>query len=168
MYLLIFSHFIYFRERESASWGEGQGERENPKQASHWAQSLTRGLIPWPWDHWSELISRVRHLTDWATQAPSLFIRDRKRERERKRYHEWGRGREGGRQRIWSRLQALSCQCRAWCRAWTHELWDHDMSWSWTLNQLSHPGAPQGRKFLSDFYKWLLLQTHFGAKQFCI
>ena len=61
----------------------------------------------------------------------------------RKRDRAWvGRGRERGRHRIRSRLQALSCQHRAQCGARTHELWDHDLSWSWTLNQLSHPGAP--------------------------
>ena len=38
--------------------------------------------------------------------------------------------------------KALSCQQRARCRAWTHKPWDHDLSWSWTFNQLSHPGAP--------------------------
>ena len=32
-----------------------------------------------------------------------------------------GKGRERGRHRIWSRLQALSCQHRAWCGAWTHK-----------------------------------------------
>ena len=47
-----------------------------------------------------------------------------------------------GRHRIWSRLQALSCWHRAQCWARTHELWDHDLSWSQTLNLLNHPGAP--------------------------
>ena len=37
-----------------------------------------------------------------------LFLR----ERERERGHKWGRDRKRGRQRIWSRLQAWSCQCR--------------------------------------------------------
>ena len=60
-----------------------------------------------------------------------VWMGEGQRERERKR----------GRHRIQSRLQALSCQHRAWCRAQTHELWDHDLSWSWTLNRLSHPGA---------------------------
>ena len=54
---------------------------------------------------------------------------------------EWGRGRERGRHRIWSRLQALNWQHRARRGARTHELWDHDLSWSRTLNWLSHPGA---------------------------
>ena len=58
-------------------------------------------------------------------------------ERETEHEHEQGRGRERGRHRIWSRFQALSCQHRAWCRAQTHEPWDHDLSWSQTLNQLS-------------------------------
>ena len=51
--------------------------------------------------------------------------------------HEQGRGRKRGRHRIQSRLQALSCQHRARHRAWTHKPWDHDLSWSRTLNRLS-------------------------------
>ena len=62
---------------------------------------------------------------------------------ERETHRVWVReGREKGRHRIWSRLQDLSCQYRAWCRAQPHELWDHDLSPSQTLNQVSHPGAP--------------------------
>ena len=57
-----------------------------------------------------------------------------------------GRGRERGRHRIWSRLQALSCQHRSQRGAWIHRLRDHDLSRSWMLNWLSHPGSP--RKFL--------------------
>ena len=56
--------------------------------------------------------------------------------------HEWGRGRERGRHGTWSRLQALSCQPRSWRGARTHEQWDHDLSRSWRLKRLSHPGAP--------------------------
>ena len=41
------------------------------------------------------------------------FLRERERERECK----WGRDRERGRHRIQSRLQALSCQHTALCRA---------------------------------------------------
>ena len=63
-------------------------------------------------------------------------------EREREKEHEQGTDRERGRHRIWSRLQALSCWHRAWRRAQTHRLQDYDLSQSWTLNQLSHPGAP--------------------------
>ena len=47
------------------------------------------------------------------------------------------------RHRIQSRLQALSCQHRAWCGAQTHELWDHDLRQSRTLNWLGHPGTPE-------------------------
>ena len=53
-----------------------------------------------------------------------------------------GGGAERGRPRIWSRLQALSCPHRAWRGAQTQEPWDHDLNQSWTLNRLSHPGAP--------------------------
>ena len=31
---------------------------------------------------------------------------------------------------------------RAGCGAQTHKLRDHDLSQSWMLNRLSHPGAP--------------------------
>ena len=34
----------------------------------------------------------------------------------------------------------LSAQTQ--CKAWTHELWDHDLSQSWSPNQMSHPRAP--------------------------
>ena len=62
-----------------------------------------------------------------------LLLRERERERER----------QTDRHRIWRRLQALSCQHRAQCGVWTHELWDHDLSWSRMLNRLRHSGAPQ-------------------------
>ena len=55
--------------------------------------------------------------------------------------HEQRRGRERGRHRIQSRLQALSCEHRAWLGAQTQEPSDHDLSQSWTLNWLSHPSA---------------------------
>ena len=56
-----------------------------------------------------------------------------------------GKG-QRGRHRIWSRLQALSRQHKAWCGDRTHRLWDqwdHDLSRSQTLNRPSHPGSPQ-------------------------
>ena len=65
--------------------------------------------------------------------------------RERETDHEQGRGKERGRHRIESRLQALSCQRRASCGAQTHEPQDHDLSQSETLNGLRHPGVPQGK-----------------------
>ena len=68
-------------------------------------------------------------------------------ERWRETESEWGRGRERGRHKMGSRLQALSCGRGFWHGAGTHNLWDHDLSWSPTLNQLSHPGTPK---------RWLL------------
>ena len=62
--------------------------------------------------------------------------------RQRETEHEQGRTRERRRHRIRSRLQAPSCQHRAQRRASTHRVRDHDLSRSWTLNRLSHPGAP--------------------------
>ena len=61
-----------------------------------------------------------------------LFLRGRKTECEK------GRGRERGRHRIGSMLQALSCQHRA-----GHGVWDHDLSRGWKLNRRSYPGTPE-------------------------
>ena len=41
-----------------------------------------------------------------------------------------------------SRLQAPSCQHRAWCGAQTPRPQDHDLSRSQMLHQLSYPGTP--------------------------
>ena len=67
-----------------------------------------------------------------------MYVYFWERERERETEHESGRSRERGRHRIQSRLQALSHQHRAWRRAQTHKLWDHNLSQSWLLNWLSH------------------------------
>ena len=53
-----------------------------------------------------------------------------------------GGGVERGGDRIPSRLQAPSRQHRAWCGVRTHKPWDHDLSRSWALKRLSHPGGP--------------------------
>ena len=39
-------------------------------------------------------------------------------------------------------LGSWACQHRAPRGTRTHQPWDHDQSRSWTLNRLSHPGAP--------------------------
>ena len=71
-----------------------------------------------------------------------FWERERDRQTDRQTERKQGKGRERGRHRIRSRLQALSCQHRARRGAQTHKLWDHDLSWSRTLNRLSHPGTP--------------------------
>ena len=63
-------------------------------------------------------------------------------DRERQSMNGGGAEREGDTES--DRLQALSHQPRAWCRARTHGPQDRDLSWSRTLNRLSHPGAPWG------------------------
>ena len=77
-----------------------------------------------------------------------------------------GKGRERGRDRIGSRLQALSCQHRASHGAWTHEPWDQDLSRSWRLNWLSHPGTPSVQLLISAQVMMSLFlgssQPHFG------
>ena len=76
--------------------------------------------------------------------------------------HEHGRGRERERHRIWSRLQALRCLHRVRHRAQTHKPWDHDLSWSRTLNWLSHPGAPMQQDILNFFFQRLFI---FGTER---
>ena len=61
--------------------------------------------------------------------------------RERESAHEWGRGRERRSKVDW-----------AWHGARTHKLWDHDLSWSWTLNQLSHRGTPNVIIFYQPYF----------------
>ena len=141
-----FSFFfnVHF-ERESMSRGGAEREEDTESEAGSrlWAVSTepdagleltNREIMTW---------ANVGHLTDCATQAPLLnfflmftYFWERETETERD-----NRGAE--RDRICSRLQALSCQHRARCRAQTHKLWDHDLSQSWMLNRLSHPGTPQ-------------------------
>ena len=63
-------------------------------------------------------------------------------ERETHTQCEWGRQREGDTEsEAGSRLWAVSTDSsRRGAR--THEPWDHDLSWSPMLSQLSHPGTP--------------------------
>ena len=70
-----------------------------------------------------------------------LFIYVFLRQRKSTHAYKWGRGwdRESGRE---NPKQLLHCQCRAQCKAWTHELmnswsWDHDLRQNHTLDQLS-------------------------------
>ena len=58
-------------------------------------------------------------------------------ESERVQEYEQGRGRVRGRE---NPKQAPWCQRRARCRAWSHELWDHDLSWDQEL--ATQPSEP--------------------------
>ena len=60
------------------------------------------------------LASLSCHCTFYPSKQSTFFFNDYLFfERQRETEHEWGRSREGGRHRIPSRLQALSCQHRA-------------------------------------------------------
>ena len=61
-----------------------------------------------------------------------IFILEKERMQVRQRQREGDRGSKAG--------SVLTQQVQ--CGARTCELRDHDLSLSWTLNQLSHPGAP--------------------------
>ena len=65
--------------------------------------------------------------------------------RERQKANRRGAEREGNTESETG--SRLSCQHRAWCGAQTHESWDHDLSQSRMLNQLSHLGAPRFLKY---------------------
>ena len=71
-----------------------------------------------------------------------FYIRERDTEHEQRRVRETETESEAG-----SRLWAVSWQHRAWDGSQTHEQWHHELSWSWVLNQLSHPAAPDGMCF---------------------
>ena len=63
--------------------------------------------------------------------------------RETETEHERGRGRERERETQNPKQDPGSgCQHRAQRGAQTHKPRDHDVSQSWMLNRLSHPGAP--------------------------
>ena len=142
--------FIFETERDRAWTGEGQSEGDTESEAGSRLQAVStepdlglkltnHEIVTW---------AEVGCLTNWATQAPQfkkklMFIFEKKGERQNV---SGGRvEREGD--RIWSRLQAPSCQHRAWHGAWTHEPRDHDLSQSRTLNWLNHLGAPEKRCF---------------------
>ena len=151
--VLFFLMFIYFwkrereRERERERMSRGGAERGRHRIRSRLqALSCQHRARSGAWTHklWDDDLSRSRMLNRLNDPgAPvvvvvffkCLFIFERDRDRV-----QVGEGQREG-DTIPSRLQALSCQHRTQCKAQTHELGDHDLSWSWTLNRLSHPGA---------------------------
>ena len=81
-----------------------------------------------------------------------LFLRERERDRA-----EQGRGRERGRHRIWSRLQALSCQHRARRGAQTSQPWDP--GWA-KVRRLTHWATQALLQWTNSVtWFWVLLLT---------
>ena len=68
-----------------------------------------------------------------------MFIYFWERERDRVRA---GEGQREGEAQSPKRAPGPSCQHRARCGARIHEPREHDLTQSWTLNWLSHPGTP--------------------------
>ena len=96
-------------------------------------------------------------------------------ERERQSMSEGGAEREGD--KIWSRLQAPSCQHRAQCEVQTHKQWDHDLNQSQMLNWMSHPGTLWWSFFISitslhpkKFPRWAMVQKegNFVSQDICL
>ena len=152
----MFNVYLFLRQRDRAWMG---AERETHTEFK--AGSRLRAVSTEP-DMGLKLTDceimtwgEVGRFINWTTQVPlkNIFLefiyfwdkeRGWKRETETDRYRvQQGRCREWGRHRLWNRLQAPSCQHRAWHGAWTHGPWDHDLSQSQTLDWLSHPGTPE-------------------------
>ena len=147
-------------------WGKFRGEPDQSDLQEHGKSSWSQSV----WRQQSDAISFVFFLT-FLNAFFFICIWERERQSASR-----GGGRERRRHRIRSRLQALSSQHRARRGAQTHRPWDHDRSWSWTLNRLSHQ-APQSNAiskgvpiaynfcrsltqiFIHSFKKYLLNQT---------
>ena len=169
-FIIIFlTFYLFLRQRETEhEWGRGR------ERGRHRIGSRLQALSHQPraqrgaWTHgprdldlsWSQTFNRLSH------PGSPMFIYFWERERQSMSK---GRTEKEG-DRIGSRLQALSCQHRARHGARTHELWDHDLSWSWP------PGAPMSKMFLNKqktktkahavsdsrenwFESWLFLQA---------
>ena len=67
-------------------------------------------------------------------------MRERERERDRQSMSGGGAEREGNTE---SEASSRLASTEPNAGFQTHELQDHDLSRSWTLNRLSHPGAPK-------------------------
>ena len=96
----------------------------------------------------------VKNLTDLVFFYYFLFFLMFIFERDRVQTGEGQR--ERGRHRIRSRLQALSCQHRARQGTRTHRLRDHDLSRSWRLHWLTHPGFPMYKFLCRPMFPFLL------------
>ena len=130
-------------------------------------QSSGNHALPIYPDHYTWQLQPFYRRFTWFSDLKKIFLRFI-HFLETETAHEWGRGRERGRHRTQSRLQALSCQHRAPWGAWTHERWDHDLSWSRSPNRMSHPGTPPGNNFLSDVYVCIYLYMHIDVWHVCI
>ena len=82
-----------------------------------------------------------------------------------KRQSTSGEGAERGGYRIWSKLQALSCQHRDWCGAQTHEPWDRDLSRGQMLNLPSQQDTPPGL-VLKEYLRQQMTYSHIGWRCF--
>ena len=91
-------------------------------------------LCPWFKRHRYKIYIFILYLYTWVFSFKVYLFWERQRAQA-------GQGQRGG-QKIRSGLWALCWQQRARCGALTHEPWDHGLSPSWMLNQLSHPSAP--------------------------
>ena len=139
------------RERERAGTYMCASVRKEQKGSQAGSLHCQHGDQCGAWTHkpWDHDLSWNQELDAYLTEPPRcptsdqslkkkklmliLFLRKRERERERERKREQGRGREEGRHRIWSRLQALSCQHSPKWGTRTHEQRGHDLSQSWRL-----------------------------------
>ena len=60
--------------KERAGEGQRDREREGERKSQAGSALTAQGSISWPASSWPEPKSRVRHVTDWATQAPHQLV----------------------------------------------------------------------------------------------
>ena len=118
-----------------------------------WTHGLNHEIMTW-----AEIKSWILNRLTSPAQEPRhfnffnvyFFLRERQHVNR-------GRGRQTGRQDL---KRAPCWQQRVWCGARTHKPWDHDLSWSQKLNQLSHPGAPLRffvkKKYVQDTFALII------------
>ena len=74
IYFLNVYLFILRERKRECEWRRGRKRRENPKQAPcHQHRAQHKFQSHKLWDHDLEPKSRIRRLTDWATQVPCIY-----------------------------------------------------------------------------------------------
>ena len=92
-----------------------------------------------------------------------MFIWETERQRQRQ-----STSKEGQRERETQnpkQAPGSSCQHRARHGARSHKPWDHDLSWSQTLNRLSHPGASPKTLFTKSLFIYFEVEKEWMGGQ---
>ena len=169
---MILNEFLkknYFKERES-TWVRERGRgRENLKQAPCWVQSLTRGLILQFWDH---DLSCNQELDPWGTQVAQLVKCPTLVQVMISRFVGLSpvlgsvltaQSLEPAPESVSPSFSApplLVCVTRSLSKRNTKRI----LKKSWTLNWLSHPGAPE--YFFNEYWNLKIAKHFVTCKEF--